>query len=104
MVREVPVLTGVPPSPTSLRNLRRRHDPGEVVRVPPLNAMAVLLIEFYQRRTAGRPHVCNHYPSCSEYARLAYLQYGPFAATFLMLERLRECSDSFSEWPRENRP
>ena len=104
MVREVPLLDDIPPSPTNLKHLRKKNDYGTIVKVPFPRNVAVLIIEFYQNYTRDWPHVCNHVPSCSEYARIAFLIYGFPSAVFLSFEHLRECSDPLSEWPKENKP
>ena len=104
MVREIPCLDGIPPSPTNIKHLRRLHEYGESVVVPFPRNLAVFLLEFYQLKTVDKPHVCNHFPSCSEYARICFMMYGFFSAFFLTMEHLRECSDPFSEWPKEIRP
>lgn len=104
LVREVPLLEDIPLSPTKLQHLRRKYQSGQRARLSLLNAYAVLLIELYQHWTVDKEHVCNHVPSCSEYARIAFIQYGFVAALFLTIERLAECSDPFSEWPKENKP
>ena len=104
MVREIPIFKGVPSSPTSFKNLKPKHEYGEIIHVPFPNNLAVLFLEFYQRKTEHWEHVCNHYPSCSEYARISFLRYGFPSAFFLSFEHLRECSDPFSNWPRMIKP
>lgn len=97
-MREIPKLDDVSPSPTSLCHIKPRAEYGHTVRVRLLCIIPTLLIEYYQKKTVNRDHVCVFYPSCSEYARIAYLRYGFFAASFLMFERLRMCHN-FTEWP-----
>ncbi len=101
MVRAIPIYEGVPPSPTKIKHLKKKHDYGETVTVGFPNNIAVLALEFYQSKTEDWEHVCNHKPSCSEYARLAFIIYGFLPALFLSFEHLRECSDPFSDWPKE---
>lgn len=103
MRRELPALEGVPLAPTNLNNIRTKREYGTVVRVRLTCILPVLLIEVYQKFTVDKPHVCNHYPSCSEYGRLAYIRYGFVAASFLTWERLNNCN-AFSSWPRRNKP
>lgn len=103
MKRELPELSGIPFSPSELKHIHTKIDYGATVRVRLLCIFPVLLIELYQRRTVNRPHVCNFYPSCSEYARLAYIRYGFFAASFLTIERLQNCN-WFTDWPPQNKP
>lgn len=104
MVRVIPHYKDVPPSPTNVRHLRKLHDYGETVNVRFPNNVAVLIIEFYQWVSRDWVHVCNHKPSCSEYARLAFILYGFASALFLSFEHLKECSDPFSDWPKEIKP
>ena len=104
MRREIPLLSEVSLSSTKLKHIHSKRRYGTIVNVRLLNIIPVLLIELYQKVTVDRPHVCNMRPSCSEYARLAYLRYGFFAASFLTIERLLECSDFDTLWPKENKP
>lgn len=97
------MLEGVPLAPSRLNHIHTKREYGTTVRVRPLCVFPVLFIELYQKLTVNREHVCNHYPSCSEYSRLAFLRYSAPAAFFLTLERLCNCS-TFSDWPRENKP
>jgi len=104
MVREIPSLEGIPPSPTNIKHLKRRREYGTTAKVPFPNNIAVLILEFYQRKTTHWPHVCNHIPSCSEYARVAFMIYGFPTALFLSFEHIKECSDPMSNWPKEIKP
>ena len=103
MMREIPELSGISPSPTLVRHIKPHAEYGMLVKVRLPCIIPVLLIEWYQRKTVDKPHVCVFFPSCSEYARIAYLRYGFLAASFLTIERLKMCS-IFTEWPLENRP
>ena len=103
MKRELPSLDDVPFSPTNLNHIRSKREYGTVVRVRLLSILPVLMIELYQKITVNKEHVCNFYPSCSEYGRLAYIRYGLIAASFLTLERLCNCN-GFSDWPKRNKP
>ncbi len=104
LVREIPLFEGIPPSPTTLRHITRRREYGSTAKIPFPNNIAVLLIEFYQHQTENKEHVCNHIPSCSEYARASFLTCGFLSASLLTMERLKQCSDPLSDWPKENRP
>lgn len=103
MIRTIPVLEGISDAPSGVRRVPRA-DYGEEVRVPLLNRVPIVLIEWYQRRTVDRPHMCTCYPTCSEYSRIAFMRYGLFPAAFMTIERLRECTYYDNDWPRENRP
>ena len=103
MRRDIPELADVPLSPTQIPHLKPRAEYGTRPRVAFFNVLPVLLIEFYQYRTVNTPHRCLMYPSCSEYARIAYLRYGFWAASFMTAERLRACN-CFSDWPQRNKP
>ncbi|MDH4128954.1 MAG: membrane protein insertion efficiency factor YidD [Spirochaetota bacterium] len=50
------------------------------------------IIRFYQKLISPLfPPSCRFYPSCSEYARLAFLKYSFFKAFYLSLKRLIKC-------------
>lgn len=102
MMREIPALSEIPPSPSQLNHIIPKNEYGTVVNVRLTCILPVLLIEYYQRKTVEREHVCVFSPSCSEYSRLAYLRYGFFAASFLTLERLKMCY-LFTKWPEKNK-
>ena len=104
IVREIPLLDGIPPSPTNIKHLKPKNSYGSVVRVGFPSNIAVLFLELYQRVTVNKEHVCNHRPSCSEYARISFLVYGFVPAIFLSFEHLKECSDPNSNWPKEIKP
>jgi putative component of membrane protein insertase Oxa1/YidC/SpoIIIJ protein YidD len=61
----------------------------------PLNWLAILLIQIYQRTLSQRLYQrgvrCLHYPSCSQYAALAYQKYGFLKATQLAWCRYWDC-------------
>ena len=52
---------------------------------------AVRLIDWYQGARAGRPSPCRFTPSCSTYAREAYLVHGRWRGTWLTVRRLLRC-------------
>lgn len=52
----------------------------------------VLFLRGYQLLISPLfPASCRFYPSCSEYARQALLQYGPLKGLWLSLKRLLKC-------------
>jgi uncharacterized protein len=55
------------------------------------DSMAVRLIDWYQAARAGRPSPCRFTPSCSTYAREAYLVHGRWQGTWLTVRRLLRC-------------
>jgi putative membrane protein insertion efficiency factor len=54
-------------------------------------SLSVRLIDWYQAARAGRPSPCRFTPSCSTYAREAYLVHGRWQATWLTVRRLLRC-------------
>ncbi|HOJ62812.1 MAG TPA: membrane protein insertion efficiency factor YidD [Spirochaetota bacterium] len=58
-----------------------------------LNKIAVSLIKFYQKYISILfPPSCRFYPSCSEYAKLAFLKYNFFKALGLTIYRILRCN------------
>lgn len=55
------------------------------------DSLAVRLIDWYQAARAGRPSPCRFTPSCSTYARNAYLVHGRWRGTWLAVRRLLRC-------------
>jgi putative membrane protein insertion efficiency factor len=55
------------------------------------DSLAVRLIDWYQVARAGRPSPCRFTPSCSTYAREAYLVHGRWHGTWLTVRRLLRC-------------
>lgn len=104
MNRVIPVLEDIPDAPSGVRGRRARAGYGDEVRLSPIQSVPVLLIEWYQKRTVDRPHMCTCYPTCSEYSRIAFMRYGMLPAFFMTVERLRECTYYENEWPRKTRP
>jgi putative membrane protein insertion efficiency factor len=54
-------------------------------------SLAVRLIDWYQAARAGQPSPCRFTPSCSTYARDAYVVHGRWRGTWLTLRRLLRC-------------
>lgn len=104
MNRVIPVLEDIPDAPSGVRGRRSRAGYGDEVHLSPIQSVPVLLIEWYQKRTVDRPHMCTCYPTCSEYSRIAFMRYGMLPAFFMTVERLRECTYYENEWPRKTRP
>jgi hypothetical protein len=56
------------------------------------SAIAIAVLDGYKRWISPLlPAACRFTPTCSEYARLAYEQYGFWAATWRTLRRLSRC-------------
>ncbi len=58
-----------------------------------VSVVASWLISFYKEVLSplqGR-NVCNFYPSCSTFAKMAYEQYGFFYGTLMTFDRLQRC-------------
>lgn len=59
-----------------------------------MNWIALKLIWFYQhvisKYILTHPH-CRFTPTCSEYARQAFIKYGFFKALFLTIRRVSKC-------------
>src|SRR5262245_31378994 len=54
-------------------------------------SFAVRLIDWYQAGRAGQPSPCRFTPSCSTYAREAYLVHGRWRGSWLTFRRLLRC-------------
>ncbi|HIE09576.1 MAG TPA: membrane protein insertion efficiency factor YidD [Armatimonadetes bacterium] len=53
----------------------------------------VKLLELYQRYLSPlKPPMCRFYPSCSEYAKQAFLKYGLLKGGALAIWRLLRCN------------
>lgn len=60
-----------------------------------MNKIAILLIKFYQNFISRYILIgkhCRFYPTCSQYALLAYEKYGFFKASFLSFKRILRCN------------
>lgn len=104
MERTIPDPGEVPDSNSKYRPARKRNTYNGPAKVPFFSIIPVLMIERYQKKTVDRPHQCNFIPTCSEYARLAYILYGPVVGTLMTRERIKHCNDFHSDWPRYNKP
>ena len=104
MNRVIPVFDDVPDSPSHVRGRNPKAEYGDEICLSCIRSIPVLLIEWYQKRTVDRPHMCTCFPTCSEYSRIAFMRYGMFTAFFMTVERLRECAYYENEWPRHNKP
>lgn len=63
-----------------------------------INQIPILLIKMYQKLKGNRKPRCLHYPSCSNYAILAFKKYSFFIALYKTITRIRDCH------PFSNRP
>jgi uncharacterized protein len=58
-----------------------------------LNKLVIIIVKFYQKFIS--PFLipsCRFYPSCSEYAKLAFEKYNFFKALFLSTYRILRCN------------
>ncbi len=57
-----------------------------------MTRLLVFLLDVYKRRLSPwLPRACRFTPTCSEYARLVLLRYGPWRGGFLAAGRLLRC-------------
>jgi putative component of membrane protein insertase Oxa1/YidC/SpoIIIJ protein YidD len=61
-------------------------------KIPWLNRQAIAFIKVYQYSTKNNNHKCLHYPTCSNYAILAYEKYSFRKASKKIIYRLRDCT------------
>jgi len=59
--------------------------------VAPRGSLPMRLIEWYQRAMEGRPSPCRFTPSCSSYAREAFVVHGSRRGLWLTVRRLVRC-------------
>jgi len=67
-----------------------------------LTRSLIACIRLYQRMAhSRRPPRCVYQPSCSEYAVLAILRYGPVAGTLRAFSRVYRCrpGNGGEDWP-----
>lgn len=66
-----------------------------------MNRLIITIIASYQKTLSPDHGVfkarypygyCRHYPSCSEYSRLAFTHQGFFKASFLSAKRVAKCN------------
>lgn len=63
-----------------------------------INKIFILLVKIYQKLKFNRKPRCLHYPSCSNYAILAFRKYNFITALRKTISRVRDCH------PFSNRP
>ncbi|WP_082053369.1 membrane protein insertion efficiency factor YidD [Gordoniibacillus kamchatkensis] len=63
-----------------------------------MNWICILFIRLYQITVKRKNPKCLHYPSCSNYAIMAYKKYTFFVATKKTILRINDCH------PFSNRP
>lgn len=56
-----------------------------------LNSLAIFLIKIYQKTKFNKKPRCLHYPSCSNYAILAFQKYNAVTALIKTVSRVRDC-------------
>jgi len=57
----------------------------------PARVVAGLVVLYQQGLSPLLPRACRFVPTCSEYARLALIEYGVARGTWLALRRLLRC-------------
>jgi len=57
-----------------------------------MKKIAIKLILWYQKKTANSAKRCRHYPSCSNYALIAYQKRNFLIASWLTMIRLLKCN------------
>lgn len=56
------------------------------------SSVLLALLVFYKRRVSPfLPRACRFTPTCSEYARLAILEHGPWKGARLAFQRVLRC-------------
>lgn len=71
---------------------------------PVLSGLACLILGFYKSYlsgTLGSGGCCRFYPSCGDYALLAYKKYSFLKATKLTLFRILKCQPFGPKWANE---
>ncbi|MBQ2898043.1 MAG: membrane protein insertion efficiency factor YidD [Clostridia bacterium] len=57
-----------------------------------MKRICVFLIKLYRKFISPhKPSCCRFRPTCSEYALSAYVKYGFFKATYLVVKRILKC-------------
>lgn len=57
-----------------------------------MNGIAIKLIKLYQKIPGPHHNYCRHIPTCSEYAILAFQEYGFFQSCYLTIKRILKCN------------
>jgi uncharacterized protein len=61
-----------------------------------MNKLPIRMIEWYQKRISpNTPHRCRYTPTCSQYAKEAYMRFHFFKASFLAAKRILKCNPLF---------
>lgn len=57
-----------------------------------VSSVLLAMLRFYKRRVSPfLPRACRFTPTCSEYARLAILEFGPWKGGWLAARRVLRC-------------
>lgn len=54
--------------------------------------LMIFLINIYQKIPGNFHNSCRFYPTCSEYSKQAYTEYGFFKGTYLTIKRILKCN------------
>ena len=57
-----------------------------------MRKLAIKLILLYQKATKDSDHRCKYFPSCSNYALVAYKKFNFFYASILTFWRIMRCN------------
>lgn len=58
-----------------------------------MNYIAIKLIQIYKKLISPfLPNACRFHPTCSEYAKQAFLEYNFFYASYLSAKRILKCN------------
>ena len=57
-----------------------------------MKKILIKLIEIYQSIPGNFHNYCRHYPTCSEYTKLAIIHYGCLKGCFMGLIRILKCN------------
>ena len=65
----------------------------EIIKMSILSKISLSLINFYQSYISPyTPPSCRFEPSCSNYAKQAFMKYGYFKAFYLSVKRIIKCN------------
>lgn len=56
-----------------------------------LKSIAIIMIRIYQKLMFFKPRTCRFEPTCSEYTRLAIMEWGFSKGTWLGIKRIFRC-------------